>query len=96
MDNEQVRPNFARDIWRGLGLTLLLHLLQVPFGLFSQGASFLLIGLSQGIYIIPAIIIAAVKSRPGIIIGLLIGAGLTFLLSAATCVGLLYLFTKNH
>ena len=90
------KPDFRHDIWRGLGLTLLLHLLQLPFALFSSGASLLLIGLSQGLYIVPAMIIAGIKHRPGMLIGLLIGAALTFLLSVATCMGLLVAFTPKH
>lgn len=89
-------PKFSRDILLGLGLTLLLHLIQLPLALFSSGVSFVLIGFSQGFYMAPAMIIAGVKNRPGIIIGLLIGAGLTLLLNAATCAGLLFLMSKAH
>jgi hypothetical protein len=89
-------PKFSRDILLGLGLTLLLHLLQLPLGILSGWVSFVLIGFSQGLYIVPAFIIAGINKRPGMIIGLTIGAGLTLLLNAATCVGLLYAFSKAH
>ena len=89
-------PKFSHDILRGLGLTLLLHLTQVPLTVVSSGVSFALIGFSQGLYIVPAFIIAGIKKRPGMMIGLMIGAGLTLLLNAATCAGLLYLFSKAH
>ena len=89
-------PKFSHDILRGLGLTLLLHLTQVPLTVVSSGVSFALIGFSQGLYIVPAFIIAGIKKRPGMMIGLMLGAGLTLLLNAATCAGLLYLFSKAH
>lgn len=89
-------PKFSRDILRGLGLTLLLHLSQLPLALLSSGLSVVLIGISQGLYMAPAMIIAGVKNRPGIIIGLMIGAGLTLLLNAATCAGLVFLMSKTH
>jgi len=70
------------DVWKGIGLALLLHLL-----LFLHPPGVVLIGLVQLIYIIPAIIIANVKGRKGIVQGLLIGAGITFLVNAA-CFGI--------
>ena len=89
-------PKFRRDILLGLGLTLLLHLIQLPLAFLSSGVSFVLIGFSQGLYIVPAMIIVGIKQRPGMLIGLLIGAALTFLLSAATCMGLLVAFTPKN
>ena len=47
------------------------------------------IGLSQLVYMIPAIIIAFSKGKPQLGKGLLIGAGITFLLNAA-CMGLIF------
>lgn len=70
------------DVWKGMGITILLHLL-----LFLYPPSLVLIGLIQLFYIIPAIIIANVKGRKGIVQGLLIGAGITFLVNAA-CFGI--------
>ncbi|MBI1762307.1 MAG: hypothetical protein HYR56_12815 [Acidobacteria bacterium] len=96
MLNTPPPPKFSRDILLGLGLTLLLHLIQLPLAFLSGGVSFVLIGFSQGLYIVPAIVVAGVKQRPGMMIGLMIGAALTFLLNAATCMGLLYAFTPKH
>ena len=82
----------VRDTWTGFGLTFLLHLLQVPMARLGRSTSFiplLIIGLSQLLYIVPAILIAQRKGRPGIVSGLIIGASLTFLLNAA-CFGLIF------
>ena len=48
----------------------------------------LLIGVSQWLYIVPAILIARRTGRPGLAKGFVIGASITFLLNAA-CWGLL-------
>jgi hypothetical protein len=79
------QPDFRRDVWLGLALTLALHLIQVPFALYSKGVSLLLIGFSQVLYTFPALLVALVKQRYGMVIGLLIGAALTLLLSFAVC-----------
>lgn len=89
-------PNFSRDILLGLGLTLLLHLIQLPLAFISGGVSFVLIGFSQGLYIVPAVAVAGIKQRPGMMIGLMIGAGLTLLLNAATCAGLIFMLSQAH
>ena len=81
----------VRDTWLGLGLTFLLHLLQVPMAMI-RAAFFIplwIIGLSQLLYIVPAILIARGRGRPGIVRGLIIGASLTFLLNAA-CFGFIF------
>lgn len=96
MQAEPPPPKFSRDILLGLGLTLLLHLIQLPLAFLSSGVSFVLIGFSQGLYIVPAVVVAGVKQRPGMMIGLMIGAGLTLLLNAATCAGLIFLLSKAH
>lgn len=77
------------DVWRGIGLTFLLHLSQIVIAVVSTGISLILIGLSQLLYVIPAIIIYSKKGRPGIVKGLIIGAAITFLLNAA-CFGLIF------
>ena len=92
MQNEPQVPNRAatnRDVWIGLGLTLLLHLIQVPLAFMTMAISLIALGISQLLYIIPAIIIYRKKGRPGIVKGLIIGAAITFLLSAA-CTGLVF------
>ena len=84
-DNESL----AIDVWLGCGLSLLLHVLQIPMSVVSRTLSFALIGVSQLLYIVPAILIAKKVGRPGIAKGLIIGASLLFLLNAA-CFGLLF------
>ncbi|NOT63536.1 MAG: hypothetical protein HOP19_25270 [Acidobacteria bacterium] len=79
------QPDFRRDLWQGLALTLALHLLQVPFAIYSKGLSPLFIGITQVVYLFPAFLVAMFKQRYGIAVGLLIGAGLTLLLSFAVC-----------
>ena len=83
--NQPPKPDFRRDIWRGLGLTLALHLLQAPFAVNTQGGSLLLIGFSQALYLFPAFLVAMIKQRYGVAIGVVIGAALTLLLSFAIC-----------
>ena len=58
--------------WNDGNLTLLIPLL--------------LIGITQCIYMIPAIVIVNAKGKSHLVKGLLIGAGITFLLNAA-CTG---------
>jgi len=92
----------------GMVMTLLLHLLQVPLAgglglllsLWSKdiGVVFymspLAIGLTQLVYMIPAIFIARAKGRPGLVKGLLIGTALTFLLNGL-CFGVVLLGMGN-
>jgi hypothetical protein len=73
-------PGHIKQVWLGIGLLTVLHLL-----LFLFPIAFFFISVVQIIYLIPAIIIFRKKS--GIVQGLLIGAGITFLLNAA-CFGL--------
>lgn len=86
-DNKQVdgtpfgrAPGHTKQVWLGIGLLAALHLL-----LFIVPVAFFFISVAQIVYLIPAIIIFRKKS--GIVQGLLIGAGVTFLLNAA-CFGL--------
>jgi len=92
------------SIWGGLALTLGLHLfVQVPafflliftiipgeegLGLAIYPSMF--IGLSQVVYMIPAILIFRRRGDTGTAKGLMIGAALTFILNS-TCNGLLFL-----
>lgn len=73
-------PGHTKQVWMGIGLLAVLHLL-----LFIFPVAFFFISIAQLIYLVPAILIFRKKS--GIIQGLLIGAGITFLLNAA-CFGL--------
>ena len=74
----------------GLGLLLLLHLIQIPLAALTLGISLIVLGLSQLVYVIPAIIIYRRKGRPGIVKGLIIGAAITLLLNG-TCTALFFL-----
>jgi len=71
----------VKGIWKGIGITLLLHLL-----LFLVPPAIFFIGLTQLIYVIPAAIIAFSKGKKEIGQGILIGAGITFLVNTA-CFG---------
>ena len=90
------------SIWVGLALTLGLHVLVQGLTLFIIGAvvrgeqglilaflPLMYIGVSQLVYIIPAILIARRKGDTEIAKGLIIGASLTFLLNAA-CSGFFF------
>ncbi|MGE5701863.1 MAG: hypothetical protein ACM32O_04990 [Clostridia bacterium] len=80
--NQPKKPYSKKDVWLGIGILALLHLLIS----FFPDALFM-IGIAQIVYLIPALIIAYVKKREGIAQGLLIGAGITFLVNAA-CFGI--------
>jgi hypothetical protein len=82
-----------REVARGLGLTVVLHAIAIVLllilgsmpGLISFLALllFLLLGVSQLIYMVPAILIARARARSGLARGLIIGASVTFGLSTA-------------
>lgn len=74
------QPGHTKQVWLGIGLLAVLHLL-----LFLFPIAFFFISIAQVLYLIPAIVIF--RKRSGIVQGLLIGAGITFLLNAA-CFGL--------
>ena len=91
------------SIWAGLGLTLLFHFVVLVSLLFILGTivsgerglelgilPVKYIGLSQLVYMIPAIWIARRKGETETAKGLIIGASITFLLNAA-CNGLVFL-----
>lgn len=68
------------DVWKGIGLTCLLHLL-----LFFYPPAWFGVGVTQLVYMIPALILA--RKHQGIMQGMLIAMGITFLLNAA-CFGI--------
>ncbi|WP_019122493.1 hypothetical protein [Brevibacillus massiliensis] len=70
------------EIWLGIFILTALHLFNFLFPLM-----FFFIGVSQLIYLIPALIIALYKNKKKMAAGMLIGAGVTFLINA-TCYGL--------
>ncbi len=85
----------TNDIWRGVGIALLFHLVQIPLALLTLFMSLIFLGLTQLIYIIPAIIIYKRKGRPGVVKGLIIAAAITFLLNAA-CTGIFFFNFNLH
>src|SRR5262249_16853659 len=80
---EEQRPQ-QEEILRGIGLALLMHLIQLPLAAITVFTSLIFMGVSQLLYIIPAIVIYRRKGRPGVVKGLIIAAAITFLLNA-TC-----------
>ena len=74
-----------RDVWRGIGLALVLHVLQLPVALVTRGDSLPFLSVSQLLYEVPALIIALVMHRGNLALGILIGATLSFLVAFGTC-----------
>lgn len=74
-------------VGKGVVLGLMLHLLQIPLASLTYTTSLWVIGLSQLVYMVPAVLTCRWKRRPDEVKGLLIVAALTFLLNAA-CFGL--------
>lgn len=75
------QSNHVLQVWKGIGLLALLHLL-----LFVFPVAFFFISIAQLIYLFP--VLYFFRNNKGMYQGLLIGAGITFLLNAA-CFGLL-------
>jgi hypothetical protein len=80
----------AGEIFLGIGVGLALHIIQLPvvfvgmtFDLHLAAVSAIFIGVSQLVYVVPAIVVCLLKGRSGIVIGLVIIAAITFLLNAA-------------
>lgn len=75
------------NVGTGCGLTLVLHVVAVVvlFIIVPPLAVvfFLLLGVTQLVYMVPAILIASVRGRRNTAKGLLIGTAVTFMLSAA-------------
>ena len=69
-----------RQVWKGIGLLALLHLLNFVFPI-----AFVLISVTQLLYVIPALILC--RKNKGMVQGLLIGSGVTVLLNIA-CFGI--------
>ena len=82
-----------KDAIRGFWLAMLLHLLQLPImWLFFPWLIF--IGLTQWLYLIPAILIAKERGRSSLVRGLIIGGSITFLLNA-TCFGAFWIAVQS-
>ena len=65
----------------GIGLVLLLHLLQILF-VWEDPAMLVFAGLTQFAYVLPAAIVLAVRGRFRSAAGALLGAGITLLSNA--------------
>jgi hypothetical protein len=91
LDKSNILKPASIEVWKGIGLTALLHLIQV-LGVWIMFMPAWFIGITQLCYIIPVALYFNKKGRPGIVQGLIIGAAITFLLNAA-CFG--YLMMGN-
>ena len=80
LNSKQKKSYNFKHVALGIGLLAVLHLI-----LFLFPMAFFFIGVVQIVYLIPATLIF--HKHPGIVQGLLIGGGITFLLNAA-CFGL--------
>jgi hypothetical protein len=92
-------PQKSGSAWWGIGLTLLLHVLQIPIAIgvsmvssdpYSFIVPLIFFSLTQLVYMVPAVLIAMYAGKPHIVKGLLIGAGISMLLNAS-CAGLFML-----
>src|SRR5438067_528863 len=72
-------PRKGNRVLLGIGLTVLLHLLQLPL-LFFDKPWILFFGITQLLYIVPAIYFFNKRDDDGIARGLIIGASITFVL----------------
>ncbi|MCI3923176.1 hypothetical protein MO973_23405 [Paenibacillus sp. TRM 82003] len=78
----------AKHVWLGFGIVIVLHLIW-----FVYVPMFIIIGISQLIYVIPLAIYYGIKKNRSMLQGILLGALVTFLLNAA-CFGIvLYQFS---
>ena len=69
------------SIQAGLGVLCILHLVQLVFILDGPEPLFF-IGVTQILYVIPAIVVLAIQGRTRTIGGVLMGAGLTIFVNA--------------
>lgn len=83
------KPDSVRH---GLGMLVLLHMFQLPLAAFS---AWIVIGLSQLIYVLPFTIYLWRDGRKQSVKGMLIGAGITFLLNTA-CFGIVISTLSYH
>lgn len=92
MSEEQPQENEPRSsgsFESGFKLLLLLHLLQIPMTWLSHGISLWAIGVTQLLYVIPALVVLILKKRSETAKGVGLIAGITLLLNA-TCAGIVY------
>lgn len=76
-------------------MAALLHLIQIPLAVFTMFVSLIFVGISQLVYIIPAIIFYWRDGRRSVVTGLVIAAAITFLLNA-TCTVLVFSSLSFH
>jgi hypothetical protein len=92
---DQPTPDRARDwrtdrgVWRGIALALLLHVLQIPFAVGTEGTSLLFLGVTQLVYEVPALLVVAVMGRRDLAIGIVVGTAVSFLVAFGTCAAVL-------
>ncbi|WP_068776715.1 hypothetical protein [Paenibacillus sp. FJAT-26967] len=93
----ETEPSRPHQPWKGsqvaigIGWVAACHLIWLIAAPFYLG-----IGIVQLIYVIPLLIISQVKGKTGVFQGILIGAGITFLVNAA-CFGYVYInFSTLH
>lgn len=82
------KPWKGSRVWAGIGLVALLHLLNL---IFPMALAF--IGITQLIYVGPALVYF--RKDTAMMQGILIGAGITFLINAA-CFGIVFVTFANH
>lgn len=90
VDQSQSDKRNVKQVWLGIGLTFLLH----GF-LFIYPPALVLIGLNQFLYLLPILIWAGIKRKKGLFQGILIAAGITFLINAA-CFGIFFYSFLNY
>jgi hypothetical protein len=104
MTEEENVGNEKEEFHKGLGYTVVLHIIfaSILYVLFLISdydnvlalIPIFFIGISQLVYMIPAILIAQGKGRPQFARGFVVGAAVTFLLNAA-CTGYLWLSNRG-
>ena len=85
IEDKEVGKGVGLGIALNVGLALLLYILSEESRDFVFLFALFLIGVTQLVVIVPALIVARVKDCPGIVKGLLIVAGLTGLGNALCC-----------
>lgn len=88
------RDGETREIVLGIGLTFGLHIAVIVLlsigglmgglgGMVMAALLFATIGVSQLLYVVPSMIIARRRGRPGVAKGVIVGAAITLILSGA-------------
>jgi hypothetical protein len=73
----------------GMLLLAPVHLLQIPMSLFVYQFSFLFIGATQLVYVVPLLFLLNAKKRTEMMQGVAAAAAITFMLNA-TCASILF------